>query len=445
MIVFASLFLGLVVGVVPVTVLVEKPVAAVRFELDGRAAGRIERAPWTLPLDFGSEPFPHELVARAFDDSGREVGATRQFVNLPRPPAEVEVVLERDSKGRPVAARFTGQSLIAQRPTRVTATFDGATLAVEDGSDRVALPPHDAGARHILSIDLEFSPVVRSRTDVVLGGVESTIARSELTAVAMRAAAAGKFPEVADLEGALQRGRQPLSVVAVEQGPALVCVVRGPSVAPALKALGAGGRTIWIQQGKNRGLPQFDRDASRNRVALEKEDLLRFIWPIPRFPASSPGSQLYDRSRDFPGANAGVPWLLTRIEHPEQHPPEVRLADAAAVAGLEAAASGGRRAVVLVLGEEREDRSRHSPASVRRYLEAIRVPFFVWSLKGLATQPLAKSWSAVEDVSSATKLEKAVEKLKTELAEQRIVWVQGRYLPQEIALSDRARGIELVR
>ena len=36
MIAFASLFLGLVVGVVPVTVLVEKPVAAIRLELDGR-------------------------------------------------------------------------------------------------------------------------------------------------------------------------------------------------------------------------------------------------------------------------------------------------------------------------------------------------------------------------------------------------------------------------
>ena len=444
MIAFASLFLGLVVGVIPVTVLVEKPVAAVRFELDGRAAGRIERAPWTLPLDFGPEPCPHELVARAFDDSGREIGIARQFVNLPRPPAEVEVVLERDSKGKPVAARFTGQSLIAQRPARVTVTFDSTNLAVEDGADRVALPPYDAGARHVLSIELEFSAAVKSRTDVVLGGVASTIARSELTAVAMRSAIPGKFPEAADLEGALLRGKQPLSVVAVEEGPALVCVVRGPSVGAALKALGTGGRTIWIQLTRGRGLPQFDRDASREKAALEKEDLLRFIWPIPRFIENSP-SQLYDRSRDFHGADGGVPWLLTRIEHPEQHPPEMRLADAAAVAGLEGAASGGRRAVVLVLGEETEDRSRHSPASVRRYLEAIRVPFFVWSLKSLATQRLAKAWGAVEEISSAAKLEKAVEKLKTELASQRIVWVRGRYLPQEIELSDRARGIELAR
>ena len=35
--------------------------------------------------------------------------------------------------------------------------------------------------------------------------------------------------------------------------------------------------------------------------------------------------------------------------------------------------------------------------------------------------------------------------LAMRLAAQRIVWVQGRYLPQDIALSDRARGIELAR
>jgi hypothetical protein len=98
-----------------------------------------------------------------------------------------------------------------------------------------------------------------------------------------------------------------------------------------------------------------------------------------------------------------------------------------------------------VLGDETADGSRHSPASVRKYLETIRVPFTVWSLKSLETQPLAKSWGAVEDVSSRGRLEKAVERLKADLASQRIVWVQGRHLPQEITLSEKAFGIELAR
>ncbi len=321
-------------------------------------------------------------------------------------------------------------------------TFDGKLLPADE-ANRVGLPAYDTDARHVLSVELEFSPAVRSKTDVVFGGVESVVASSELTAVAIRSASPEKFPEAGDLAGALLREARPLSVVAVEQGPAVVCVVRGPSVGPALKSLGTGGRTTLVQMPDGRRLPQFDRDASRQAMALEKEDHLRFIWPRPR--ASSSGAQLFDRSRDFAGSDGGIAWLLTRVEHPDQHPAEVRLADTAAVAGLQATASGSRRAVVLVLGDETADRSRHSPASVRKYLETIRVPFTVWSLKSPAAQPLAKNWGAVEDVSSAARLEKAVERLKAGLASQRIVWVQGRHLPQEITLSEKATGLDFAR
>jgi len=444
MIAFASLFLGLVVGVVPVSVLVEKPVAAIRLELDGRAVGRVTQAPWTLPLDFGAEPLPHELVARALDAEGREIGVARQFVNLPRPPAEVEVVLERDGKGRAVAARFSGQSLIATRPARVTAIFDGSALPARE-PNRVALPEYDEAARHILSVELEFSPAVRSRTDVVFGGAEASVVRSELTAVPVRSTIAGRSPDVSDLAGALVRGGRPLPVVGVEQGPALVCIVRGPSVAPALKALGTGGKTTLLRQPDGRRLPQFDRDATRYEMALEKDDHVRFVWPMPRTLENSPGAQLFDRSRDFAGADGGIAWLLTRVEHPEQRPSEVRLADAAAVAGLEATAAGQRRAVVLVIGDEKTDDSRHSSGSVRRYLEAMRVPLYVWSLKSAATQPLAKVWGNVEEVSSAPRLAEALARLKADLASQHILWVAGRYLPQEITLSEKAVGLELAR
>jgi len=444
MIAFVSLFLGLIVGVVPVTVLVEKPVAAVRYELDGKAAGLVAGAPWSLPLDFGAELVPHEIVAHALDAAGKEIGVARQFVNLPRPPAEVEVVLERDAKGRATAARFSGQSLLGSQAARVTATFDGTALPAPE-SDRVALPAYDDSRRHVLSIELEFTPTLRSRTDVVFGGAESGVVRSELTAVVVRRTSPGRMPEAGDLANLLVREGRPVPVIAVEEGPAIVCVVRGPSVATALKSLGTGGKTTLVQQPTGRRLPQFDRDASRFAMALEKEDRLRFIWPMPQAISGAPRAQLFNRSRDFMGADAGLAWLLTRVEHPEQRPREVHLADAAAVAGLEATASGSRRAVVLVLGDETADGSRHSPASIRRYLQAIRVPFAVWSLKSPRLQPLAKSWGEVEDVSSVERLEKAIERLKADLASQRVVWIQGRFLPQDIALSANADGIELAR
>ena len=444
MIAFASLFLGLVVGLQPVSVAVQGPVAVVSFELDGKTVGRAARPPWTLPVDFGGDLSPHELVARAFDREGGELGEARQFVNLPRPPAEVDVLLERDAKDKAVAARVLAQSLVGGLPTRVYATFDDAPLFSMDPS-RFQLPDYDPEARHVLMVEFEFSSAVRSRTDVVLGGGASSVARSELTAVALRRGPGVPFPEAAELAGALSVSVRVLPVVAVEGGPALVCVVRSPSVNLALQVLGTGGRTSFVvQPGSARRLPQFDRDFRRYAMALEPDDVLRFVWPVAR-PAPASPAELYDESHDYSGRDGGVHWLLTRVEHPERPTKDLHLADATAIAGLQASASGSRRAVVLVLGDESKDSSRHAPAVVRRYLASIRVPLFVWSLKRSTSQPLAAAWGKVEDVSTAENLDSAVQRLKAELARQRIVWVQGRHLPQDITLSDKISGLEFAR
>ena len=181
MIAFASLFLGLMVGVRPVTVIVGGSVASVSVELDGQQVGRLVDAPWTLEVDFGREFEPHELVARAFDDEGSEVAVVRQWVNLPRPPAEIEVLLDRDDEGHAVAARLAWASVLGTPPLRVVVTFDGRPLTV-DADRRVSLPPHDPETTHILSVLLEYPNEVRSRSDVVLGGGSAGEAKSELTA-----------------------------------------------------------------------------------------------------------------------------------------------------------------------------------------------------------------------------------------------------------------------
>jgi hypothetical protein len=444
MIAFASFFLGLVVGLQPVTVLVQGPVAAVSFELDGKIVGRAARPPWTLPVDFGAELLPHELVGRAFDQEGRELGETRQFLNLPRPPAEVEVLLERDAKGKAVAARLSAQSIVGGLPSHVSAAFDGSPLSSLNSS-RFELPDYDPEAPHVLSVEFEFASSLRSRTDVVLGGGASSVARSELTAVALRYPSGGPFPGAADLAGALSASGRALTVAAVEGGPALVCVVRSPTTGLAVKALGMGGQTIFVmQQGTTNRVPVFETDFGRHKLALEADDFVRFVWPMAR-PAPASAAEIYDVSHDYAGREGGLPWFLTRVEHPQRPVTGLHFADATAVAGLQASAEGSRRAVVLVLGDESEDLSVHTPAAVRRYLASIRVPLFVWSLKSSSSQPLKAGWGTVEDVSTVAKLGPAVDRLKAELARERIVWVQGRYLPQDITLSDKLPGLEFAR
>lgn len=439
---FASLFLGLVLGTHPVGVAVEGPVSGITIELDGKAVGRVDRQPWSLDVDLGSDLAPHELVARAIDSNGREVAQTRQWLNVPRPPAEVALLLERNAEGRAVAARVTWQSLLGSIPQRIAVTFDGKPLDAGDPS-RIVLPEYSSDATHMISAEVTFSPAVTSRAGVVLGGSSRSDVASELTGIPVRVRRQA-LPPPGEMQGWFRKDDEPLRVVAVEKGSAFLLVVRDTDHSEALARLGSGGRTTFTH-GMRGAIPEFDPDASRAETRLGDSDRIRFIWPrASRTPGSGVPTELFDSSRDFAGSFAGLHWLMTRISHPIQKVADERFADAVAVAGLQAYAGYSRRAVVLVLGRRVADTSQYAPAAVRAYLEKIRVPLFVWSLESRTRDDVAAAWGSAEDVSSFPKLKVAFEKLRSELDSQQMVWVAGRHLPQRIALSRSAQGIDLV-
>jgi hypothetical protein len=434
MIAFVTLLLGLISGVYPIEVKVGEPVAAVEFTLDGVAADRVAASPWIGHVNLGSDLRPHELVARALDAEGHELSRVTQWVNLPRPPAEVEVVLANDEKGTPRAAQLTWQSVNGVGPTSIALTLDGEPLKV-DTAGKAALPPRDLGSLHVLSADLWFPPGVTARRDVAYGGQYGSEVSTDLTAVPVRVHPGSSLPPAASLAGWFALDGQPLTVAAVEDGPAKVILVRVPPGKEVLDKL--------IPPVRRPTVPSL-----KARMQLAAEDRVRFLslgtspYKTSRVPA-----ELFDMSREMTAKDGGLFWYLTSsrlLKEPKNR--KKRIADAVAVAGLQAAAENDRRAVVLVLGREDEDASRYDVATVRRYLESIRVPLFVWTLYGPET-PGAKAWAGgggSDDISTLAKLETAVDRLKADLAEQRIVWLDGRHLPQAVALGAEAKGVELV-
>ena len=120
------------------------------------------------------------------------------------------------------------------------------------------------------------------------------------------------------------------------------------------------------------------------------------------------------------------------------------MSDAVAVAGIRAAEGNGRRAVILLLGQEREDGSRFSVEAARSYLNALRVPLIVWDLSGPA-KDVPPGWGEPRPVDNVDDLVRAVRRVRYQLDRQRIVWVNGRHLPQDIELSDKAKGIRLAK
>ncbi len=433
MIEFVSLFLGLVTGVYPVEVSVAAPVATVEIFLDGRPAGTLDGAPWELECDFGAALLPHELLAVARDGAGGELGRIRQWLNVPRPRAEVRfTLLEGDVVG------LTWEALDFERPRQVNLFFDGAPLEARV-PERIALPDHDRRKIHFLRAELVFSDAVEAQAELVFGGRFGDQVASELTAVPVISTRRGA-PKPKAMDGWLERrgddAGPPLRVAAVERPPASLVVVRelAASNLGALKGLAGARRTRY---GSTIAIP----------AGMRPFDRLRFVYPA----AAAQERQekqallLMKSSRDVAGIGDGT--LLTALTAAFDKTLEVpaaaqRLADAVAVAGLTAAAGDRPRAVLLIATGESRDESQLSAAAVRGYLEAIRVPLFVWNPapgKGQNLNP----WGEVEEVSNLQRMAEAIDRLRQALDSQLVVWVEGGHLPDRIEITEQAKGVRL--
>jgi len=348
---------------------------------------------------------------------------------MPRPPAEAKILLERDASGRVKAATIAWQNLMGEQPTKITVSFDGKPVAV-DAFRRVAIPSYAPEVSHILTVELEFESGMSSRDDLAIGGGAGEEAKSELTAVPVRRIARRKLEPKA-FQGVLRVRDRPLQVASVEEGGASLWIVRDESALEAFSRLRGGGAPLG---------GMFAPSA----LPLKKGDEVRFLWPRPRgvdgaaMPtALFPSSQLFDRS------GGGLAYLLGQIANTEPAGLFPMYTDAVAVAGLNAFESFGRRAVLLVLSGSSPDLSTYKPPVVRRYLEILRVPLFVWSLDA---EPAGESpWGMVEAVGTSRGLRAAYTRLRESLDSQAIVWIEGRYLPQEISLDPSATGLELLK
>ncbi|HEV2855561.1 MAG TPA: hypothetical protein VHC97_22410 [Thermoanaerobaculia bacterium] len=435
MIAFVTLLLGLISGVYPIEVTVSGPVAAVEFTVDGAPAGRIDpigKPPWVGRVDLGRGLRPRELVARALDAEGKEIARASQWLNLPRPPAEVEIVLERE-EGVPKAAVLTWQIVSGVKPASVDLTLDGEPLKV-DARGRAGLPPRDLKSLHVLTAELWFPPGLVARKDVAYGGEYGSEVSTELTAVPVKVSPGTALPGPEGLQDWFFASGRPAPVAAVEDGPGKVVIVRVPGANEVLSKL-------LPPQQRSSLAPAF-----RRQMLLGEEDQVRFLSLSGNpFRNSRVPAELFDMSPPLGRKDGGVFWYLTNTRMPVRKGAEQSLADAVAVAGLQATAENRRRAVVLVLGNDAKDSSRYDPAAARAYLESIHVPLFVWSLYGTNSQA-ARAWGTpeeIEDISNTAKLERAVARLRAELDAQKIVWIEGRHLPQAVTLSPSAQGVVL--
>jgi len=438
---FVSLFLGLVVGHQTVAVQVAEPVARVEVLLDGQKVTTFEAPPWRGQIDLGRELQPHELTAVAFDDTGVELDRTSQWLNLPRQPAETTVLLENDEKNQRRMARVSWKSLTGDEPSAVRVELDGRALEFADPR-AIPLPSVDPELLHFLRVELEFAGFVSSTTEITFGGTFADQVNTELTAFAVAPVGRKKLPPEAELQnGFLIRDRS-LGVAAVEKGPVQLIVVRDQAAWPQLRRIRSQALTnpdSTISTGRNPGAFE-QRHWFRSDPSGWHAWTFQFLWPVPRRLDSGTGPyDLFAHSARYTATTGSLHGWLTTVEPPSEGTGEQRLADAVAVAAVTVAGGNRRRGVLLVLGDQPRDSGEASPDVVRRYLESLAVPLFVWTVgPATGTDTL---WGRATDVSSSRLMSRATRALFRDLERQRIVWLEGIHLPQQITLAPSLEGI----
>lgn len=435
-ILFATLFLGLVDGEREIALHVAAEVATVELVLDGRVVARLGQAPWTTKVDFGAGFLPRVLEARALGTDGEVLGTARQWINLPPPPAEVQVMLETDERGNR-RARASWLSTSGSEPVRSQVFLDGAPLDAPDLRE-IPLPASDGHRVRVLRIDLEFPGDLSVSREVLFGGTFVDSVDSELSAIAVESTGSKAFP---DRGPALEAYGEPLRTVAVEDGPIDLFVVRDERATQELARLAEIEKR---RLERNRSLTNVNVYGQLARlVPLDARASLRFIWPY-RAPDAVDDFRLFPRSQEWTAGNGGLFFATTLFEMPgalrAKGNPQA-LAEAVTVAGMAATRRNRRRAVLLLLSKEGLTERSPTIRHARDYLRAVGVPLVVWTPvrggpKPTATEPgLMETWGPADDVSSTSRFRQAGSDLWELLDRQRIVWFEGRILPQHIEVN----------
>lgn len=431
MVSFATLILALVTGVVPVEVVVDAHVTSVEMRLDGDIVGHLHGEPWRLDVDFGDALQPHELVAVARDARGRELSRARQVVNLPRPPAEVTLSLQRGPDGRYRSARVSWEAVGDARVIETRVLFDGSPLRVAS-PERIELPPYDPSRQHYVVARVRFAGNLQAEAAIAVGGRFGDTAHSEITSLAVELRDGHDELPAGSLAGWFRKRGRPLDLTAVDTPPAAIFLVRDRSSEARLTVLGHGLRRWHVLFGRGRA-----------RDGVRRDDAVYLLDTVPRLAdrRQRPALWLFPLSPDLARyrRHRGVTRVLSELRFGERNPGAPRPAQAVATAGLRAAGLGSPRVVVLVVGPTVVDSGLYGPDNVLGYLETLQVPFRLWVVGDEPAMSLAEAWGEPVSITDQDDLRAALADLRALLDRQRIVWVEGQHLPQQIELSAAAK------
>ncbi|HEV8434631.1 MAG TPA: hypothetical protein VGR95_14545, partial [Thermoanaerobaculia bacterium] len=423
---FVTLFLGLTLGSQPVELRVTGPVHHIELRLDDTVRGVIAAPPWKTTIDVGDHLLPHRLTAIAMDAAGHELARAEQTINVPRRSAETAILLERGADGRTAKAHLLWRSVESDKPAAATLTLDGEPLAL-DSNLTADIANVDAARPHVLRARVKAPNGSVAETEIAFGGLEAQTGRS-LTGIPVRMLTQNAALTTATAKEWLATSNGAADVAGVDDVPGDVIIIRDPS---------NGGAIGGLEFGRAGGAVPNPLAESSDFALRHGKPQGRFVWPMTAATTTKLRTYILPLTRPFEFATANeLKAVMARVAA-RRSAAHLQYADAVATAGLRAAATQRPRAVVLLIGGRQHDESELSPRQASEYLRAIGVPLFVWSF---AQPEAAREWGDVVDVSSPKAFRSAFDALNQSLRSQRIVWVDGDYLPSEVAVTAAGPG-----
>jgi hypothetical protein len=179
-------------------------------------------------------------------------------------------------------------------------------------------------------------------------------------------------------------------------------------------------------------------------AGLAPKDTLRLIDTHPRLmPMKNGGTNLlFPSSGNVNSPSSGLGWTLTNLFFRNDGDSDLELvAEAVDVGALAAVESNRVRALVLVRSTEAGDEASVpgalSPANVRGFLAALRVPLFYWTV-GPSRERAADPWGEPTPIRGWGGVHLAVAGLLEALHPQFLVWIEGLHKPSDVELAPAA-------
>ena len=425
MIEFVTVLAGLLLGPQTIQLQAGPEVAAVEFFVDGTLTERKEAPPWVFQIDLGEGFLPHRLEARAYSAEGAETGKASRFVNFGHRTLDGRWVLEVPETGLAREGRLLWPKVEERQLEYVEIRLDGQPVETTlDG--RFELPEYDPEVIHYLAGEVLYQGDLEVSAEAIFGAERGPALSTELTAVPVALEAGAELPSAAEMTGWLTAGGEPLPVVSTHTAGAQLAIVRDTHFDATVDILVRKKRErFYAQPGKI--LDEHDRVVFQmtHELVRDPRGVFRSVPILPEF------------------YKGGLWHLLAKYAPRTGEPVPQHLWTTTLLAGRRISDVHRPRAVLLVLSKRPKDDSGMSFQVARDYLAAIRAPLYVWAPEsetferlGIELEP--RFYVGPEGMASL------FEDLGADLAQQRTLWVEGRYAPGEMALGPSANGIRLL-